>query len=165
LLTYFFKVTVTENGKAAYEELKDENKDFDLVLLDLYMPELDGFELLSLMQEDERLRTIPVVVMTANDTNDIAANCLKMGAVNFLVKPIRIQECKALVKHMKQTHLTADKIEKGLFKYENIRPLGKGAAGSVNLVRNKLDGKEYALKTINLTYLNEKDKKSAENEI
>jgi len=69
-------VTVTENGKAAFEELKDENKDFDLVLLDLYMPEMDGFELLSLMQEDERLRTIPVVVMTANDTNEIAANCL-----------------------------------------------------------------------------------------
>ena len=46
-------VTVTENGKMAYEELKDENKDFDLVLLDLYMPEMDGFELLSLMQEDE----------------------------------------------------------------------------------------------------------------
>ncbi len=45
----FYAVTVTENGKAAYEELKDENKDFDLVLLDLYMPELDGFELLSLM--------------------------------------------------------------------------------------------------------------------
>ena len=40
------------------------------------MPEMDGFELLSLIQEDERLRTIPVVVMTANDTNEIAANCL-----------------------------------------------------------------------------------------
>ena len=92
-----YEVTGTENGKAAFEELKDENKHFDLVLLDLYMPELDGFELLSLMQEDQRLRTIPVVVMTANDNNDIAANCLKMGAVNFLVKPIRIQECKALV--------------------------------------------------------------------
>jgi CheY-like chemotaxis protein len=37
---------------------------------------MDGFELLSIMQEDERLRTIPVVVMTANDTNEIAANCL-----------------------------------------------------------------------------------------
>ena len=52
-VTYYcvnlYAVTVTENGKAAYEELKDENKDFDLVLLDLYMPELDGFELLSLM--------------------------------------------------------------------------------------------------------------------
>lgn len=69
-------MTVTENGKIAFEELKDETKDWDLVLLDLYMPEMDGFELLSLMQEDERLRTIPVVVMTANDTNEIAANCL-----------------------------------------------------------------------------------------
>jgi CheY-like chemotaxis protein len=69
-------VTVTENGKLAYEELKDESKDFDLVLLDLYMPEMDGFELLTLMQEDDRMRMFPVVVMTANDTNEIAANCL-----------------------------------------------------------------------------------------
>jgi DNA-binding NtrC family response regulator len=103
--------------------------------------------------------------MTANDNNDIAANCLKMGAVNFLVKPIRIQECKALVKHMNQDLISTDKIEKGLFKYEHIRELGKGAAGFVNLVRNKFDKKEYALKTINLTYLNEKDKKRAEKEI
>ena len=65
----------------AYEELKDENKDFDLVLLDLYMPEMDGFELLSLMQEDEWLRTTPVVVMTANDANEIAANCLSKPAL------------------------------------------------------------------------------------
>lgn len=50
---------------------------------------------------------------------------------------------------MKQTQVSSSgKAEKGLFKYENIRPLGKGAAGSVNLVRNKLDGKEYALKSI-----------------
>lgn len=89
-----------------------------------------------------------------------------MGAKDYLVKPIRIQECKALVKFMKQTQISsADKLQKGLFKYENIRPLGKGAAGSVNLVRNKLDGKEYALKAINLVYLSEKDKKSSENEV
>jgi len=85
-----YEVTVTENGKLAYEELKDESKDFDLVLLDLYMPEMDGFELLTLMQEYERMRMVPVVVMTANDTNEIAANCLKNGAKDFLVKPIRI---------------------------------------------------------------------------
>lgn len=77
-------MTVTENGKAAYDELKDENKDFDLVLLDLYMPEMDGFELLSIMQDDERLRTFPVVVMTANDTNEIAANCLRKAHESHL---------------------------------------------------------------------------------
>jgi serine/threonine protein kinase len=88
-----------------------------------------------------------------------------MGAVNFLVKPIRIQECKALVRHMKQTQVLPNQNEKGLQKYETLRPLGKGAAGSVNLVRNKIDNKQYALKTINLTYLSEKDKKSSENEV
>ncbi len=49
------------------------------------MPEMDGFELLSLMQEDERLRTIPVVVMTANDTNEIAANCLSKCFCEFIL--------------------------------------------------------------------------------
>jgi len=67
---------------------------------------------------------------------------------------------------MKQTQISSSgKVEKGLFKYENLRPLGKGAAGSVTLVRNKLDGLEYALKAINLLFLNDKDKKSSENEI
>ena len=67
---------------------------------------------------------------------------------------------------MKQTQVgQSEKDQKGLFKYENIRPLGKGAAGSVNLVRNKFDGKEYALKSIQLLYLSEKDKKSSENEV
>lgn len=40
------------------------------------MPEMDGFELLSLMQDDPRLREIPVVVMSANDSNEIIGNCL-----------------------------------------------------------------------------------------
>lgn len=76
LFLFLIIVTVTENGKSAFEELKNETNDFDLVLLDLYMPEMDGFELLSIMQEDERLKTVPVVVMSANDTNEIIANCL-----------------------------------------------------------------------------------------
>ena len=63
---------------------------YNLVLLDLYMPEMDGFEVLSLMKEDERLSQIPVVVMSSNESNDIIGNCLKMGAENYLVKPVRI---------------------------------------------------------------------------
>ena len=60
-----YEAVAVENGKKALEELKDETNDFDLVLLDLYMPVMDGFELLSIMQEDERLREIPVVIMSA----------------------------------------------------------------------------------------------------
>ena len=46
------------------------------MLLDLFMPEMDGFELLSLMQEDPRLKEIPVVIMSANEQREIIANCL-----------------------------------------------------------------------------------------
>lgn len=45
----FYIVSISENGKDAFDKLKDESQDFDLVLLDLFMPEMDGFELLSLM--------------------------------------------------------------------------------------------------------------------
>jgi CheY-like chemotaxis protein len=51
-----YECVAVENGKLAMDELQNENNDFDLVLLDLYMPEMDGFEVLSLMQEDERLK-------------------------------------------------------------------------------------------------------------
>jgi PleD family two-component response regulator len=73
----------------ALEALKDESKNFDIVLLDLFMPEMDGFELFSHMQEDARLRKIPVVIMSANNDNNIVSYCLKMGACDYFVKPIR----------------------------------------------------------------------------
>ena len=62
-----YEAVAVENGKLALEELKNETNDFDLVLLDLYMPVMDGFELLSIMQEDEKLREIPVVIMSSSD--------------------------------------------------------------------------------------------------
>ena len=53
----------------------------------------------------------------------------------------------------------------GRDKFETVRNLGRGSAGTVDLVRSKLDGKHYALKCINLEYLNEKDRRSAEHEV
>ena len=71
------------------DALKNENDTFDLVLLDLYMPEMDGFEVLYLMKENERLKQIPIVVMSSTESNDIISDCLKNGAIDFLVKPVR----------------------------------------------------------------------------
>ena len=50
------------------EQLRNPGRKFDLVLLDLIMPIMDGFEVLTLMQEEERLVDIPVVVMSGNDS-------------------------------------------------------------------------------------------------
>ena len=60
-----------------------------------------------------------------------------MGAVNYLVKPIRLNECRALVSKMKQTQSHSVSTDEGISKYEVLRGLGKGAAGIVELVRNK----------------------------
>lgn len=65
-----------EDGRMALEELQKPENDFDLVLLDLQMPEMNGFELLSLMQEDERLKQIPVIVMSANESQNTVSQCL-----------------------------------------------------------------------------------------
>jgi len=83
-----------------------------------------------------------------------------------LVKPVRIQQCKALVQKMKKrTPASKDApVQSGLANYENLKFLGQGAAGAVSLVRNKQDGLLYALKAINLNFLNEKDRRNAESE-
>lgn len=90
-----------ENGKLAMEQLVMEQDNFDLILLDLYMPEMDGFEVLTRIQEDPVLKNIPTVVMSSQEQNEIISSCLRQGAENYLVKPIRIQQCKALVSFIK----------------------------------------------------------------
>ena len=68
-----YEATAVENGRLALEELRKPENDFDLLLLDLAMPEMDGFELLTLMQDDEKLKAIPVVVMSANESQEIVS--------------------------------------------------------------------------------------------
>ena len=84
-----YETVAVENGLLAMEQLKSEENDFDLVLLDLIMPEMNGFEVLALMRDDPRLSQIPVVVMSSTESKDTIANCLQMGAQNYIVKPVR----------------------------------------------------------------------------
>ena len=65
-----------ENGQEALDELRKTDEPFDLLLLDLVMPEMNGFEVLQQMKDDEKLRKIPVVVMSANESQEIVGQCL-----------------------------------------------------------------------------------------
>ena len=85
-----FKPTSVENGKQALEVLSDPKNQFDLVLLDLIMPEKTGKDVLEEMMSDERLKTIPVIVMSAQDDKDIIGECLATGARDYIVKPLRV---------------------------------------------------------------------------
>ena len=73
-----------ENGHQALKMLHSEP--FDLVLLDIMMPEMDGYQVLEHMKADGALRDIPVVVISALDELDSVVKCIEMGAEDYLPK-------------------------------------------------------------------------------
>jgi adenylate cyclase len=79
------RVTTADNGREALDLL--ESAPFDAVLLDIVMPELDGYAVLERMKADERLRGIPVIVITAVDDLASAVRCIEIGADDYLTKP------------------------------------------------------------------------------
>jgi class 3 adenylate cyclase len=70
---------------------------FDLMLLDVLMPELDGYGVLEELQHDPHLRDIPVVVTSALDELDSVVRCLEMGAEDYLTKPVNPVLLKARI--------------------------------------------------------------------
>ncbi len=78
-------VVLAENGRVALDRLRDQ--EFDLVLLDVIMPEVDGFEVLEQMQSDARLKRIPVMMISALDDLSSVVRCIESGAEDYLSKP------------------------------------------------------------------------------
>lgn len=78
-------VALAENGRQALEMLQADS--FDLMLLDILMPEMDGFEVLARLKGDPGRRDLPVIVISALDEMDNVIRCIAMGAEDFLPKP------------------------------------------------------------------------------
>jgi len=80
-----YVVSLAENGRIALEMLRTEP--FDLVLLDIIMPEMDGFQTLTEMKRDNALSLIPVIVISALDETESIVRCIEMGAEDYITKP------------------------------------------------------------------------------
>jgi adenylate cyclase len=79
------KTAVAENGRLALELIKANR--FDLVLLDVMMPEMNGYEVLEYLKSDHALRDIPVIVLSALDEIGSVVRCIELGAEDYLPKP------------------------------------------------------------------------------
>jgi two-component system, cell cycle response regulator len=79
------RVATAEDGWPALALLRAEP--FDVVLLDVLMPELDGYETLAQIEGDERLRHVPVIMVSALEDVDSVVRCIEMGAADYLPKP------------------------------------------------------------------------------
>ena len=90
-----YTVATAENGRQALERLRAET--FDLVLLDIMMPEMDGYEVLQRLKADEALRHIPVIMISALSELSSVVRCIGMGAEDYLPKPFEPTLLKARI--------------------------------------------------------------------
>ena len=89
------RVALAENGRVALEMLRAE--DFDLLLLDMEMPELDGFQVLEHLVADTRLRDLRVIVTSSLEGIEQIVRCIELGAEDYLHKPVNPVLLKARI--------------------------------------------------------------------
>ena len=102
-----FDVLYAGDGKEALEIIRAKQNTLSLVLLDLLMPEMDGYKVLEIMHGDAELRRIPVIVLTSEKEAEIRS--LQLGAVDFITKPYDMPEI-ILARVHRSIELSEDKI-------------------------------------------------------
>lgn len=85
-----YQVEVVEDGVAAIESVRREMP--DLMLLDLMLPKLDGFEVLNILKKERATKDIPVIVLTAKAEEEDRQRAVEHGADAYMTKPFRPQE-------------------------------------------------------------------------
>jgi CheY-like chemotaxis protein len=91
-----YEVQTFSRGSAALEKLDQE--DFDLLILDIVMPEMDGFELCTLIRKKDRYRDKPILFLTAKNQEEDIKRGLAAGASLFLSKPISPHKLLTVIK-------------------------------------------------------------------
>lgn len=89
------EVATAENGRVALDMLRREA--FDLLLLDIEMPEMDGFQVLEQMARDLKLHDVPVIVTSSLEGLDNVVRCIELGAEDYLAKPVNPVLLKARI--------------------------------------------------------------------
>ncbi|MEQ8676626.1 MAG: response regulator [Aggregatilineales bacterium] len=91
-----YEVAVAEHGERALEMMRSDN--FDLVLLDIMMPRLNGYQVLEQVKADNQLKHIPIIMISAVDDLDSVVKCIELGAEDYLFKPFNPVLLKARVR-------------------------------------------------------------------
>jgi putative two-component system response regulator len=102
-----YEVAVAMDGESALEVVSDEQP--DLVLLDIMMPGMDGYEVLKRLKEDAATVHIPIIFFTALTEEDDKKKGLGMGAVDYIAKPFEASEIRSTVKKHLMAYLSGSR--------------------------------------------------------
>ncbi len=149
-----YEVAFTDNGPDAIE--KSRTFCYDLILLDIMMPQMDGFEVCRILKNDETTKNIPVIFLTAKSDADSLLKGFELGAVDYLTKPFKAAELLARV----QTHLnlkyTTEALKKSnAMKDKMFQIIGHDLRGPVGNFGSALDVLINNVENIDKQTLNE----------
>ncbi|MEO7092965.1 MAG: response regulator [Polyangiales bacterium] len=97
LESYKMHVVYAENGKAGIDMLR-KTPDIDIVLMDVMMPEMDGYETMTLIRKDPTYSELPIIAVTAKALKDDREKCVSAGASDYLPKPVDPDKLMQLIR-------------------------------------------------------------------
>jgi CheY-like chemotaxis protein len=91
------KVIYAQNGHEAIK-LLEENNDVEIVLMDVMMPEMDGYETMRRIRQMEAFQNLPIIALTAKAMKGDREKCIDAGASDYIAKPVHTEQLKSLLR-------------------------------------------------------------------
>lgn len=150
ILSFDYDVKTVPNGIEAMDTLRSDPDSFSLILLDIIMPKMTGFDVIEACMADDRLKNIPIIVMTSEKSAEVRS--IHMGAADFISKPYRMPEviiarCERIIEQSEEQKLIRS-IETDpvtglyikLFFDAYVKQLASDVKGATDVIALKLDG-------------------------
>ncbi len=145
---YGYDVEVANDGIEALKILSNETKNFDLILLDVMMPNMDGWDTLKAIRNNKNFKYIPVIMITAVSEEQKVVSGLKIGADDYIVKPFilpnLLARIEAVLRRSKWQNETKETKEVGINKDVNIDALTPKEKEVLALVAKGASNQEIA---------------------
>ncbi|KAJ7978456.1 Two-component response regulator-like [Quillaja saponaria] len=113
-----YQVTSVRSARQVIDALNAEGQDIDIILAEVDLPMAKGIKMLKYIARDKELCRIPVIMMSAQDEVSVVVKCLRLGAADYLVKPLRTNELLNLWTHMWRRRRMLGLVEKNILNYD-----------------------------------------------
>lgn len=151
---YGYEVDVAVDGLQAIRKLSDNKKEYDLIILDVMMPKMDGWEVLKRVRKDPDYEDIPIIMLTAVDSDQKEVSGLKFGADDYIVKPFALPNLlarlEALLRRSKWTEKRkqVSQVKLPFVSDDEITPLTAREKEVLQLVAQGANNQEIAEKLV-----------------